>query len=375
MSNILDHAPRWRELEPDVLLGVGHFLDSYAGLASTDTLLILYTPECRTLAALMMLHAEDTGATAKHLSMRAVQDDALESRIAAVLASPDVLESPKLKLVTIERNTMSHAAILRRAVVGIRPERVDVLRIINGSPEFFEQTMSVTPAQLSQVNAGLLEKCMETSSLRVTGRGGTDIEIGLHKQFRWLSNRGHRRPGAFVVFPAGEISTYSDRVNGTLVADGAFNVTAFTELDARLEAHPVTVEIEDSRIRDFRCADRRIMALMQRCVSFENGDRLGEIGFGTNVGIGSFIAMNSHINERKPGFHLGFGQHNQLRSVVPYECKVHLDLITANAQVYSSDGVLVASSDRWPSSNNPHSPEIYDEDIDGDCCGLFDFAG
>jgi hypothetical protein len=106
---------------------------------------------------------------------------------------------------------------------------------------------------------------------------------------------------------------------------------------------------------------------------------VGELGFGTNFCVRDPIAMNSHINERRPGVHLGFGQHNQDPGVVGYQCAVHLDLIARGGLVWVDDDKVPLDLENITPSPAVHpcgprdedlfSPDFEDLEID-DCCGI-----
>lgn len=122
-----------------------------------------------------------------------------------------------------------------------------------------------------------------------------------------------------------------------LVADRAYNVNAFTQLDARLEKNPIRIRLKDSQAVDYDCNSPELSRLVEAAFTHPNARRVGEVGFGTNGGMGDFISMNSHINERHPGVHLGFGQHNQSIYDMEYYSPIHMDLITPGGHVWVDD--------------------------------------
>ncbi len=353
--------------------GVESFIGDYAHVTETDHVVVLYTPECREPAARLVIESRRRGATSYPFGMRPLQDADFEHRLIEFLPA-QLTTVQRLVVISIERDTMSHVLPLRRILSRYNADQVSVFRIISGCDEFFTHAVNLTSDELSSINSGLLHRLMPASSVRIKSTGGSDLEVRLDSdRYRWLSNRGVWRAGAFIVFPPGEIATFPADINGVLVADGAFNVTAYTELDARLADHPVTIKVERGKMVDYSCADARVKELITRCLRYDNADIVGELGIGTNSGIPSFIRMNSHINERRPGLHLGFGQHAQKRSVVEYRCDVHLDLITADAHFDLDDGGQPLDSRLFTPSDLPHPSNVDDEDIDGDCCGLFTF--
>jgi hypothetical protein len=110
--------------------------------------------------------------------------------------------------------------------------------------------------------------------------------------------------------------------------------------------------------------------MFQLCLDSPNGRNVGEFGLGTNHGIDEYITANSHINERRCGLHLGFGQHNQSLSRVPYMAYAHLDLITDGALMWIDDDVDPIDLSHVEPIDVPHPVDALDEDITGDCCGM-----
>lgn len=127
-------------------------------------------------------------------------------------------------------------------------------------------------------------------------------------------------------------------------------------------------------VREIQCKDNDMRQFVRQLLSSECGKRVGELGFGTNFAVRSAIPMNSHVNERCPGVHLGLGQHNQERDVVDYQCNIHLDLIARGGTVWVGDDWAVDLS-RTPPSSGPHPRFTTDEDVfspeaTDDCCGV-----
>jgi leucyl aminopeptidase (aminopeptidase T) len=162
-----------------------------------------------------------------------------------------------------------------------------------------------------------------------------------HSRFRWISNAGRWRPGSFVVLPAGEIATYPASVTGRLVADFAIHTNVPMEIDTRLHDTPVTLDLEEGRVVRVSCAYPALYALLREWFAEPHVDRCGEVGFGTNLGVTASVEENSHVNERSPGLHLGFGNHHQSTAAVGYSCDIHLDFIAAGGIVMVPGGPAI----------------------------------
>jgi hypothetical protein len=153
------------------------------------------------------------------------------------------------------------------------------------------------------------------------------------------------------------------------VADGAIHCNVITRFDTRLLDSPITVVIKDGVVQDFHVRNRTVKDLLDSCFSRKNGRRVGELRFGTNRCVTSFVRSNSHVNERFPGLHLGFGQHSQPPDLVEYEEEVHLDLISQGSEIHFDDGSDCLSLASFPSLDIPH-PSVREDDITGDCCSF-----
>ncbi|WP_248965869.1 hypothetical protein [Sphaerisporangium perillae] len=356
--------------DEDVFQGVEAFLDNYARLAEDDTYVITYTPDCRGPAAWIVLALRQRGFKAGIVAMRPMTDPDFAERLDGVLPDPATLPG-RLVVITLERAGMAHFEVFEAVLNRYGRHRTMILRVISASTEFFTKAVNVTPDDLSRFNASLLHRIQPARKIRVRTDSGTDLTIEIDSnRFKWISDRGLPHPGGFTIVPAGEIATHPARVDGVLVADGAFNVNVLTSLDARLAANPVRVEIENSMAVELTCANEPLREMLQLCLDSPHGRRVGELGLGTNRGIDGFIPANSHINERRCAVHLGFGQHNQSFERVPYVAEIHLDLITNGAFVWVDDDLEPIDLTRFVPTSEPHPLDIYEEDTTGDCCGM-----
>ncbi len=345
-------------------------LDEYIRIEESDRFVIAYTPDSREPAAWIALALRQRGFTPPILAMRPLTDETFGDRFEAVLPDPETLPG-RIVVITIERDTMSHFNVFEKVMQRYGTDRTMVLRIISAGTDFFTKSLNLTPDELSALNATLLDRISPAKRLRITTPGGTDLRVDIDSdRYQWISNRGMWRPGGFTILPAGEIATYPARIDGVLVADGGFNANIITPLNAALAANPVRVEIENTKAVKLTCANAEIEALFRLCMDSPFGNNVGELGFGTNSGIDEFVSANSHINERRVGIHLGFGQHNQSLARVPYVADVHLDLITDGALIYVDDDPEPIDLARLVPTGVAHPVDALDEDITGDCCGM-----
>jgi len=356
--------------------GVNILLDTYAKPTPDDAVVVAYSPDSREPAAWVAAALQTRGVEARLVGMRPLRDRGFLDRLRAALPAPSDL-SGRLVILTFERDTMSHNGVIRSVLSEYEKDRCVVIRAMNAGPELFSLAFRLSPTELSARNTAILERCMSADHLRVVSPGGTRLQIRLdNKRFRWISNRGMWRPGKFVIVPAGEVATFPASISGTLVADFAVNVNTLMEQDARLADCPVTARIEDGRLVDYQCERPNMDQYLSQCFERNNARNVGELGFGTNSGIDSPIWLNSHINERRPGVHLGFGQHNQTDRLAGYACDIHIDLIARGGTVWIDEDPLPIDLENLTPSAQPHpvvyqDEDVFSEELDGaDCCGI-----
>lgn len=340
--------------------GVESLLDTYANVRAGDEAILLYTSESYECAAWVSVGLELRGVPVKRVWMAPLRDSAFASRLAEALPTAP---PARLLVFTFERDTMSHTNELQQALARFPRERRRLLRMISASAELFAQALKPAPAELAARNSALLERCMGAQKIRFATPGGSDVTVRLDPRYRWISNRGSSRPGGTIVLPAGEVATYPESVDGIFVADFAFNVNTITARDARLNRYPVTLYLEHGRVVDWQCIDAGTREFVSSCFEMEHGRRVGELGFGTNTGVIEPVSLNSHMNERRPGVHLGFGQHNQGPGAVDYQALVHLDLIARGGRLWVDDESDAIDLERLSPSTHPHPLHARDEDV------------
>jgi hypothetical protein len=367
-------------LDSKIWDGVQSLLDNYAKISAEDHVVLLYTTDSSEPAAWVSAALELRGIPCERVWMAPLMDEGFPARLESALPNPAEL-SGRLLVLGLERDTMSHTRSLARALKTYGNLRV--IRAISVCPEFFSVALQPLPEDLSARNTAILERLMPAKQLHITTESGSDLRITLHPKHRWISNRGVARPGSIMILPAGEVATFPASITGKFVADFAFNLNVITRRDARLHDHPVTIWLEDGRAVKAECADPAVSKFIEDCFYTHCAYNVGELGFGTNFAVNDAISLNSHINERRPGIHLGFGDHNQDPGIVGYQCAIHLDLIARGGMIWIDDDDTPIDMENIAPSEGRHPETPRDEDVFtavmelevDDCCGLLTEKG
>jgi len=357
--------------------GVQSLLDGYVKVRTDDYVILLYTSDSSESAAWVSAALDLRGIPCKRVWMAPLWDKGFPERLAPALPDPAEFSS-RLVVLSFERDTMSHTRPLATAIA--KYKNALVFRAISACPSLFSIALQASPEDLSARNTAVLERLMPAKRLHITTESGSDLRITLDPKHRWISNRGLARPGRINILPAGEVATFPASISGKLVADFAFNVNAVTRRDARLHENPITIWVEDGRAVKAECDNPQVSKFIEECFHTHCAYNVGELGFGTNFAVTDAITLNSHINERRPGVHLGFGDHNQERDVVGYQCLVHLDLITRGGMIWIDDDPEPMDLENLAPPVGQHPEKTRDEDVFvggatveleiDDCCGL-----
>ncbi|WP_163832515.1 M29 family metallopeptidase [Spartinivicinus ruber] len=368
------------QLNQQVCDGVESLINDYAKISLDDLVIMAYTEDSAESVALLSESLKLKKVQHHFIMINPLSDEEFLYELTCLLPNAAALKGD-IVFLTFEKNTMSHNNVFRKILMNCNEKQCRVIRVISAGYEFFAQSLAVKPEVLSKRNTAILEKLMKAKDLIITTKSGTNLTVVLdNNRYRWISNRGIIKDSSFMMLPAGEVATFPANINGTLVAEFAFNVNIITDVDARLVNSPVTVKIVNGRAVDFQCNNKDVVEIVNHCFGNKNGKVVGELGFGTNIGIKRAIPLNSHINERVPGIHLGFGDHNQLPETANYKCSSHLDLICEGGTIWVDSELVPIDLQEIKPSVNAHPENLYAEDLKSpvdqqdmeldDCCGL-----
>lgn len=358
----------------EIQRGARALLSDYVKVLPKDRVIMAYTPEARAMTARLALELKSMGIEAKTVIMGVLIDEGIRDRLEAALPKPEDLDDGRLVFIAMERSSVSHTDVIPELLARYPQEKVHQVQIINASDEILQHSFNITPEYLTAINTGVLERMLGKHQIRIKTAGGTDLRATVDSDRAiWISSRGAVAHAAdIIILPAGEVATLPFDFTGTLVADGAFSVNAHVESDTRLADHPVALTIEDGFVTNLECSHQPTKSLLERFLSLPHGREVGELGFGTNVGTTEFVPMNSFINERHAGVHVGLGQHNQGGFKAPHDTPLHIDFIAPHAKVWVDDDPDPIDFDHLEASRAAHPDRtcVLSEDVETDCCGI-----
>jgi leucyl aminopeptidase (aminopeptidase T) len=199
--------------------------------------------------------------------------------------------------------------------------------------------------RVDRLSQQLCERMETARTLRVTTGGGTDFTAQFDHSLAWVKTSGLINPRYWSNLPAGEVFTTPATVDGAFVCDGTAG-DYFNAKYGSLEATPLVLEIRGGRLVSARCErtdlERDFWAY---CHTDANSDRVGELAFGTNLGLRDMIGILLQ-DEKVPGVHLAFGDPYGSQTRAEWASRTHVDVLTRGCDVWI-DGEQVISEGRY----------------------------
>ena len=204
---------------------------------------------------------------------------------------------------------------------------------------------SVDPARILDATRAVRTRLRPDSVLRLRTTAGSDLEVRLSPEMRWIEHVGVIRPGRWENLPSGEIVTCPLDVRGTFVCDASVG-WQFGSQAGLLDRTPVRVEIEGGVCRSVRALDLGLQRAIEDAMRRErNLDRVGLVALGTNVGIAAPVG-EALCDQNLPGLHLAFGNTFPEQTGASWTARGQLTMTCANADV-DLDGAPLLRSGRY----------------------------
>jgi len=156
----------------------------------------------------------------------------------------------------------------------------------------------------------------------------------------WVKTSGLISTRYWSNLPAGEVFTTPGSVDGTFVCDG----TAGDHFNAKygdLRETPLVLEIAGARLKAVHCERRELeKEFWEYCHTDANSDRIGELAFGTNLGLSEMIGILLQ-DEKLPGVHLAFGDPYGSQTHADWASVTHVDVLTRGCDVWIDEDLVI----------------------------------
>jgi aminopeptidase len=229
----------------------------------------------------------------------------------------------------------------RMAIVRVVERRqIRYAHMIGVTPEIMQQGMRADYRKVDELSNRLRERMVRAQTLTVKTHAGTSFQAHFSPQLDWVKTSGLISPRYWSNLPAGEVFTTPSTVDGTFVCDATAG-DYFNGKYGDLQATPMVMKIAGGRLTSVECARKDLQEeFWNYCHTDENSDRVGELAFGTNLGLSEMIGILLQ-DEKFPGVHIAFGDPYGSQTHADWKSRTHVDVLTRSCDVWIDNDQVI----------------------------------
>lgn len=258
------------------------------------------------------------------------------------VAPPDVLQALETADVGVLCMSPQPGELAARmAIVRVVERRqIRYAHMVGVTPQIMQQGMRADYRLVDRLSDKLRERMLRAETLTVKTEAGTEIAAHFDRGLDWVKTSGLISPRYWSNLPAGEVFTTPATVDGRFVCDATAG-DHFNGKYGDLRTTPLVLEIEGARLVGVECARKDLeKEFWEYCHTDENSDRVGELAFGTNLGLSEMIGILLQ-DEKFPGVHIAFGDPYGSQTHADWKSGTHVDVLTRNCDVWIDDDQII----------------------------------
>jgi len=222
----------------------------------------------------------------------------------------------------------------------VEARRIRYAHMVGVTRDIMRQGMRADYALVDRLSERLRERMTTARRLTVTSPHGTDLVATFDPALAWIKTSGLISTRYWSNLPAGEVFTTPATVDGVFVCNATVG-DYFGPKFGDLAATPMRLRIEGGRLVE---AVSERADLQEEFWAYthtdENSDRVGELAFGTNLGLNRLIGVLLQ-DEKFPGVHLAFGDPYGSQTGADWKSKTHVDVLTRDCDVWIDDDPVI----------------------------------
>lgn len=216
--------------------------------------------------------------------------------------------------------------------------------MINIDDNLMETGMQADYAKIAENNAKIMKVLKGARHAKVTTAAGTNLEVELNPEWKWVNCDGNILPGKWSNLPDGEIFTCAKNANGTVVVDGVVG-DYLCEKFGPLTNNPVTLKIKDGYVTDVSCRNKDLVKEINEYIKQDkNASRIGEFALGTNLALES-LSGNLLQDEKFPSVHIAIGHGYPEKTGSDWKSDAHLDCVITKTTVVIDGKTIMKDGD------------------------------
>jgi len=322
---------------PDLLPGAKNAIETCLSIKPGERVALIADERSRAVAASLSAAMETVHAACTSLLLEDFGPRPIKSAPAAVL---EALETADVGILCMTPQPGELGA--RMAIVKIVERRqIRYAHMVGVTPEIMQQGMRADYRLVDRLSDKLRERMLRAETLTVKTEAGTEFAAHFDRGLDWVKTSGLISPRYWSNLPAGEVFTTPATVDGTFVCDASAG-DHFNGKYGDLQGTPLVLKIKGARLRHVACERKDLQQeFWDYCHTDENSDRVGELAFGTNLGLSQMIG-NLLQDEKFPGVHIAFGDPYGNQTHADWQSRTHVDVLTRNCDVWIDQNQVIA---------------------------------
>jgi leucyl aminopeptidase (aminopeptidase T) len=325
-----------RDSQPELMPGAKNAVETCLAVRAGEHVALIADGESGAVAASLASALQNAQATTTELLLEDFGPRPLRVAPAPVL---EALEKADVGILAM--NPQPGELTARMAIVQVvERRRIRYAHMVGVTPQIMQQGMRTDYKLVDQLSDKLRERMLRAKTLTVKSEAGTSFAAHFDRKLDWVKTSGLISPRYWSNLPAGEVFTTPATVDGTFVCDATAG-DYFNGKYGDLQSTPMKLTIEGGRLVHVECARKDLeKEFWEYCHTDENSDRVGELAFGTNLGLSEMIGILLQ-DEKFPGVHIAFGDPYGSQTHADWKSKTHVDVLTRNCDVWiDSDQII-----------------------------------
>jgi len=322
--------------QTNLMPGARNAVETCLGVRAGEHVALIADDASRAVAASIAAALDDRRALYTGLLLEDFGPRPMGAAPAAVLAALETADVGVMCMTPQPGELGARMAIVRV----VERRQIRYAHMIGVTPQIMQQGMRADYKMVDRLSDSLRERMLRAETLTVKTEAGTKIAAHFDRGLDWVKTSGLISPRYWSNLPAGEVFTTPATVDGTFVCDATAG-DHFNGKYGDLQATPLTLEIKGARLVGVTCARKDLeQEFWDYCHTDENSDRVGELAFGTNLGLSEMIGVLLQ-DEKFPGVHIAFGDPYGSQTHADWKSKTHVDVLTRKCDVWIDDDQVI----------------------------------
>jgi aminopeptidase len=322
---------------PELLPGAKNAVETCLGIRPGERVVLIADHRSRVVASSLAAALEDAHAAYTGLLLEDFGSRPMRVAPASVLEALETADAGILCMTPQPGELGARMAIVRV----VERRRIRYAHMVGVTPDIMQQGMRADYTMVDRLSDKLRERMLRAQTLTVKTEAGTEFAAHFDRRLDWVKTSGLISPRYWSNLPAGEVFTTPARVDGTFVCDATAG-DHFNGKYGDLRATPMVLEISGARLKSVACDRKELeQEFWDYCHTDENSDRVGELAFGTNLGLSKMIGILLQ-DEKFPGVHLAFGDPYGSQTHANWKSETHVDVLTRNCDVWIDSDQIIA---------------------------------